>query len=397
MKKKLLIIANFVSLPNEGENCRFIYIANKIDKTKFDVEIIISNFYHTNKTKRNELQENFDYKITLIGEPGYKKNISLKRFYSHFVFAQNVKKYLKTIEKPDVIYCAIPTLDVSKVASKYAKENNIKFIIDVQDLWPEAFKMVFNIPVLSDIIFYPMKKIADYTYSRADAIIAVSETYKQRALSVNKKSKSAVSVFLGTDLEYFDKAKNETKTVSNDDIVRIAYVGTLGHSYDIKCVIDSIKILNEKGIKNIVFIIMGEGPLKEEFENYAKEKNVVCEFTGRLEYEEMVRKLCSCDICINSMTKGAAQSIVNKVGDYAASGLPVINNQENEEYRNLVNDYQIGFNVESNNAEEMAEKIEILYKDKELCRKFGNNNRRLAEEKFDRKETYKEIIKIIEN
>lgn len=116
-----------------------------------------------------------------------------------------------------------------------------------------------------------------------------------------------------------------------------------------------------------------------------------------LEYGEMIGKLSSCDIAVNSITKNAAQSIVNKVGDYAASSLPVINNQENEEYKNLVNDYQIGFNVANSNPYEMAEKIEILYKDKELCKKLGKNNRKLAEEKFNRKESYKEIIKIIED
>ena len=55
-------------------------------------------------------------------------------------------------------------------------------------------------------------------------------------------------------------------------MVRIAYIGTLGHSYDIPLVINSIKYLNEKGINNLKFIIMGDGPLKEEFENYAEEK-----------------------------------------------------------------------------------------------------------------------------
>ena len=44
----------------------------------------------------------------------------------------------------------------------------------------------------------------------------------------------------------------------------------------------------------------------------------------------------------------------------------------------------------------MAEKIELLYKDKELRKRLGNNNRKLAEEKFDRRTTYKAIKKLIE-
>ena len=398
MKKKILIIANFTRLPWEQGNSRFPYIINLIDKEKYDVELVTSSFSHGEKRQRENKSNdmNLDYKITLIDEPGYKKNVSLKRFYSHYVFAKNVEKHLGEIEKPDIIYCAVPSLDVAKVAAKFAENNDIKFVIDIQDLWPEAFKMVFNIPVLSDIIFYPMKKTANYIYSKANSIVAVSKTYANRAAVVNKKFDKKLPVFLGTDLETFDNAKKVHEIVWDDDVVRLAYIGTLGHSYDIKCIIDAIKILNQKGLKNILFIVMGDGPLKESFEAYSKENNVNCEFTGRLAYEEMIGRLCACDIAINSITKGAAQSIINKVGDYAASGLPVVNNQESKEYRKLVEDYQIGFNVENSNPQEMAEKIELLYKDKELRKRLGENNRKLAEEKFDRNHTYKVIKELLE-
>lgn len=398
MKKKILIIANFTKLPWEQGNSRFPYIIDLIDKEKYDVELVTSSFSHGNKIQREKQPEEMklDYKITLIDEPGYKKNVSLKRFYSHHVFAKNVEKHLGQIEKPDVIYSAVPSLDVAKVAAKYAENNDIKFIIDIQDLWPEAFKMVFNVPLISDIVFYPMKRKADYIYSKASSIVAVSKTYANRAAIVNKKFDKKLSVFLGTDLEKFDEAHKKFEIVPFDDVIRIAYIGTLGSSYDIKCVIDSIKILNDKGIKNILFVIMGNGPLQEDFEAYSKEKDVNCDFTGRMAYEEMIGKLCSCDIAVNPIRKGSAGSIINKVGDYAAAGLPVVNTQESKEYRKLVEDYQIGYNVENDNAVELAEKLELLYKDETLRKRLGKNNRKLAEEKFDRARTYKEIKNLIE-
>lgn len=398
-KKKLVVIANFTKLPWENGNSRFPYIINQIDKEKFDVELVTSSFLHGEKKQRESLKivNNLDYKITLLYEPGYRKNVSLRRFYSHNMFAKNVKTYLERMEKPDIIYCAVPSLDVAKVASNYAKENRIRFIIDIQDLWPEAFKMVFNVPIVSNIIFFPMLKTANKIYSMANDIVAVSNTYADRAGIVNKQYKNKLSVFLGTDLEYFDKCKKENKITYNDNVFRIAYIGTLGHSYNIKCVIDSIKILKEKQINNILFVVMGSGPLQYEFEKYAKEKGVNVEFTGRLNYEEMVGRLASCDIAVNPITKGAAQSIINKVGDYAAAGLPVVSTQECIEYKKLVEDYRIGYNIENQDINELANKIEILYNDKSLRDRLGANNRKLAEEKFDRKKTYIEIKNLIEN
>ena len=395
---KILIIANFVRIPSEHGNNRFVEIANLLGEKKNEVELVTSNFYHSLKKHRelSDIDMNLSYKITLINEPGYQKNVSLKRFWSHHVFAKNVLKYLEQIDKPDIIYCAVPSLSVAKVAAKFAEKNNIRFIIDVQDLWPEAFKMVFNVPILSDLIFLPMKMTADFIYSKADDIVAVSETYLDRATTVNKKYKQKLSVYLGTDLEKFDIFHKENEVVPSDDVVRIGYIGTLGHSYDIKLVIDAIKILNNKGIKNLLFLVMGSGPLQDEFENYAKEKKVSVEFTGKLNYEEMVGRLCSCDIAVNPIKAGSAGSIINKVGDYAASALPVVNTQESREYRSLVEDFQIGFNVQNGDIQDLADKIEILYNDVDSRKRFGENNRKLAEERFDRKYTYRKIINLIE-
>lgn len=381
----------------ESNNSRFIYIAKLLAMSKNNnVEIITSDFNHTKKEKFNKIGKLDGVKITACHEIGYPKNVCLKRFNSHRKLSKNIKAYLEKRKRPDVIYCAIPSLAVGKVVAQYAERNNVRFIIDVQDLWPEAFKMVFNIPVISSILFYPMKKEADYIYARANNIVAVSETYCNRALMVNKKVRQGLSVFLGTDLNYFDKCAEKNKVEFNDNMVRIAYIGTLGHSYDIPLVIDSIKYLNEKGINNLKFIIMGDGPLKEEFENYADEKKVDCQFTGRLEYEKMVGLLYSCDIAVNPIKKGSAGSIINKVGDYAAAGLPVVNTQDCEEYKVLLRKNKAGINCNNGDIKELAKEIEKVYKDKILRKEYGINNRKIAEKYFDRKSNYIKIIKLIE-
>jgi len=380
----------------ESNNSRFVYIAKLLAMSKNNnVEIITSDYNHTKKEKFNKIGKLDGVKITACHEPGYPKNVCLKRFNSHKKLSKNIKEYLEKRKKPDIIYCAIPSLAVGKIVAQYAEKNGVRFVIDIQDLWPEAFKMVFKIPLLSNAIFYPMKRQANYIYKCADNIIAVSDTYRDRATSVNKKYKNKLTVFLGTNLEYFDKCKEKNIKHYNDNIIRIAYIGTLGHSYNIKTIIDALELLKEK-YNNLNFLVMGSGPLKNQFEAYAKDKNINCEFTGRLEYPEMVGTLCSCDIAVNPITHGAAQSIINKVGDYAAAGLPVINTQENLEYRNLVEKYNIGYNCENSNKQDIANKIEILIKDKKLRKELGNNNRKLAEEKFDRKKTYNQIVKIIE-
>lgn len=393
--KDILIIANYIVAPNETGNGRFNYIAKKLsNEFNCQVELVSSIFSHCEKNRRKDNLNFKNYKLTLLEEPGYKKNISLKRFYSHWILSKNLKQYLKKREKPDIIYCAIPSLSLGKVAIEYAKKNNIKFVLDIQDLWPEAFRMVFNPKIIGDLIYYPLKKQADYIYKNADEIIAVSETYVTRGLKINKKQAKGHSVFLGNDLEEYDSLKNKIIIEKPKNKFWITYVGTLGHSYDIKIIIDALEIINRK-IKNIEFLILGDGPLKEEFERYGNEKEVKMKFLGRVPFEFVVNYLDRSDILVNPIKSGSAASIINKVGDYASAGRPVINTQECKEYRTLVEIYEIGFNCKNSDSKDIADKIYKLYLSEELRIKMGKNNRKLAEEKFDRKKTYKKIMDVI--
>lgn len=392
--KDVVIIANFCRDFSETDNGRFMYLCKELSKEN-SVEIITSDFSHGKKAHKEPLAHNWPFTITFLHEPGYPTNVCIQRFYSHSVWGRNVKQYLKSRKKPDVIYCAVPSLTGPLAAAKYCEKNNVKFIVDVQDLWPEAFKMILHIPVVSDIIFAPFNWIANGIYKRADEVVAVSDTYVNRALSVNKKCKSGHTVFLGTKLETFDENARHNAVEKPINQLWLGYCGTLGASYDITCVLDALAIVQERGMIPPKFIVMGDGPRKKEFEKYAQTKNVDTVFTGRLPYDQMCGMLSVCDIAVNPITKGAAQSIINKHGDYAASGVPILNTQECKEYRDLVLSYDMGFNCNNDDAVELAEKLIVLMQNESERKRMGKNARRCAEEKFDRKNSYKEIIDVI--
>ncbi len=393
--KDIVIIANFCRDFSETDNGRFMYLCKELSK-EHKVEIITSDFGHSAKKHKEPLHHKWPFTITFLHEPGYKKNISIQRFASHHAWGKEVEKYLRKRKKPDVIYCAVPSLTAPLKAAKYCEKNGVKFVIDVQDLWPEAFQMVFNIPVISSIVFAPFKFLANGIYKRADEICAVSDTYCERAKSVNKKVSDTTTVFLGTELATFDRYASENPILEKKDgEIWIAYCGSLESSYDLTCVIDALGKLNDSRIH---FIVMGKGSKLEEFKAYAEKKQVRATFVGRLQYNAMCSLLSACDITVNPITHMAAQSIINKHGDYAASGLPVVSTQENPEYRQLVDEYHMGFNCNNNDADDLAEKIQILVNDEELRLQMGRNARKCAEERFDRAATYEQIkTKVLTN
>lgn len=389
----IVIIAHFCLDFSDKDNGRFNYLANILSKDN-NVELITTDFYHITKTKRETIPQ-LSYKVTVLQEPGYPRNVCLRRFYSHYIWGKNLKKYLLKRKKPDIIFSAIPSLTGPYEAAKYCRKNNIPFIIDIQDLWPEAFQMVFNIPIVSQMVFSPFRFLANNIYKSANKICAVSDTYAKRALEVNSSCNKAEVVFLGTDLNVFDNyVKTSPKVRKGKSEIWIGYCGTLGSSYDIKIVIDALNIIDNNDLR---FIVMGNGPKQKEFENYAKEKNVNVEFTGRLSYDVMCGILAHCDIVVNPIVHGAAQSIINKHADYAAAGKPIINTQENDEYRSLIELYKMGYNCKNNDAKDIADKIILLLNNDELKKYMGKNARKCAEELFNRKYTYKKILNLLQS
>lgn len=374
----------------KDNNSRFVYLAKLlIQNSENKIEIITSDFNHATKKHFIKTGNLPGIKVSVLHESGYPKNVCLKRFASHKELARNISEYLKTRKKPDACYCAIPSLDVADMVGKFCRKNNIRFIVDVQDLWPEAFKMVFNVPVLSDIIFAPMQKKANNIYELADNIVAVSKTYAERAMRVNKKCKFPTVVYLGTEKESFDNYAR--RSISKDEGITVGYVGSMSASYDLVSVIDAIAHMQLD--TQIKLLAIGDGALRGSFIEYAKEKGINAEFPGKLPYPQMVECLSLCDIAVNPIHKGSAGSIINKVGDYAMAGLPVVNTQECQEYRDLLTQYQAGINCECENSIEIAEALTKLISSPSLRNQMSRNSWKLGRECFDRKNVYCTIVK----
>lgn len=394
MKKDVVLIANYWHFEEEKSSSRYRSFANILCE-KYDLEVITSTFCHMKKKQRKTEDLHFEslrYRMKLCYEKGYTKNISLRRIYSYTEFGKNVLRYLKERKKPDLMIVSVPSLAVADYASRYAKQNGIPLIIDIQDLWPEAFKMAFRVPVISDLLFAPMKWQANRIYSRADVIMAVSDTYVARGKCVNSKA-DTLSIYIGTDSALVEEKTRGIDIPKENGVFVIGYVGALGHSYDIKGVIDAIRLLKDEGHgDNIRFKIMGDGVCRSEYEAYAREKGVDCVFTGMLEYGQMMKTLMACDVAVNPIIGQSVSSIINKVSDYAAAGIPVINTQNSMEYRNLLELYQAGINVENGNTRVLADAIKKYCCDEDYRIHCGANSKRLFDEKFDRANIYPNLM-----
>lgn len=391
----LIIISNYWHFPNEKSNSRYAAVSELAVKAGFCTEVVTSRFYHTAKSHRNIGDISTPYKVTLLDEPPYKKNVSPQRVIAHRRFCKNVMAYLKRRKKPDVIYLFVPPTGLAKQVVKFANKNGIRVVIDVLDLWPEAFGM-FLPPVLAKPLLYPMKRSVEYAYRNADEIVAVSNSYALRASSLNRKGAKGYGVFIGADKAVFDAAaKNAPPLTNRLRPITMVYIGMLGHSYDLCGVMDAMQMLIKSGFDEVELLVVGDGPLKPRFEAYAAQKNLPVRFTGRLSYEDTVKTTVRCDIAVNVLVEKAAQSIINKQSDYVFAAIPIINVQANGEFGDLLAEYNAGFGCKPGDTAALAKIIRTLAQDETMRCTMGKNSRRLAEERFNRSSTYGTIIDAI--
>lgn len=230
IKIGIVVMAN--ALEGEKGPDRFRYIAKYLSKYGFQVDLITSKFQHwTKKIRKEEEIKNQDYRVVLCDQPTYYKNIDFQRIYSLYIFANNVKKYLESkIKDYDLIYCSIPDNFTASKVVDICNKNKVPVIIDVEDLWPEAMRMVIDIPIISDILFYPFVKSAEKAYLLCSGVIGTSDEYRDRPFKKLNRSIPKETIYVGNELKRFDKGiekySNDIEKSNNE--FWITYAGTIG-------------------------------------------------------------------------------------------------------------------------------------------------------------------------
>lgn len=395
--KKIAIVTFNCALSGEKGLDRLYFLANLYAKNGYQVELITSRFHHWTKSFRDR-KANFNsdnLKVVLCDEIGYEKNIQIKRIISHWVLARNILKYMSG-RKYDVIYCHIPDNHLACLVSEFSKENGIPLIIDIEDLWPEAMRMIFNWPILSDILYFYFDKDAKQAFKNASAIVGSSNEYRDHPKKYGVNVDNSLTVYVGNDLKKFDISveKYKSSIAKKKNEFWVSYAGTLGASYDIETLIKAAQIIKARGINEIKINILGDGPNREKLQKIALAKECNVRFFGYQPYEKMAAYLYKSDININSLVKTAPHGFVSKIGDYLASGHAVINTGSNVEFKNAVVREGWGINVEAQNPEKLANAIILLKNKPDVLNLMGKKGREIAMKKYNRETSYLGIIEL---
>ncbi|MDR4499379.1 MAG: glycosyltransferase family 4 protein [Candidatus Scalindua sp.] len=394
---RIWIVNPFDPLPGESfRPGRYAFIANMLSEKGHKVTWWTSNFFHMSKQYRSSKAKtekiNANLTIKQIPTPAYKKNIGFARLYNHYLYGRRFEaEALKAKERPDIILASIPPLESADAALRVGEKFNSKIVIDIQDLWPDLYLFILPgyLKPIGKIVLWRLFQKVDSIYRNADALMAVSKDYFERGLSASRNSKPGKVLHLGIDLCFFDSQKitpNNFLHKKEIEDVWITYIGTFGRTYDLDTILDAAVCFMKNS--NVKFIIAGDGPEYPRLKKKAVEEGIHnIAFTGMLGYSDMVHVLGLSTVGLNAYAPDAPQTFPNKVFDYFAASLPVINSIPGE-LQGLLDEKQAGLQYKAGDVHSLVNAIRIIINDKERSKQMGKNARKLVEERFDRNKEY---------
>src|SRR5207247_1738128 len=111
-------------LPTDGANDRLLragILADLLHRRGHTVVWWTSTFDHVRKRHRFDADTIRDlepgYRLVLLHGTGYTKNVSLRRIADHRATARAFTRLAEAQDRPDVILCSLPTLELSAAAT----------------------------------------------------------------------------------------------------------------------------------------------------------------------------------------------------------------------------------------------------------------------------------------
>lgn len=232
-----------------------------------------------------------------------------------------------------------------------------------------------DVPGYSDrfkLIYAILRPLIRLIWQEADTVVSNSQGLKDLALETDKKQKIDI-IFNGINTADFcpnEALKRRDKFIITPGASRITARKGL------KYLIEAVSALVPK-YPHIFLRIMGEGNEKEALLKLVAERKLEeqVQFIGRIPREDVIPYYQEASVFVlPSLNEGMSNAMLEAL----AAGLPIVATQTGGTDE-LVKDGENGFVVRMKDSVDLAEKIEKLLQNKDLCEKMGEKSRLWAQ------------------
>jgi glycosyltransferase involved in cell wall biosynthesis len=347
------------SLKSGGFNVFVVSPRSKRDNSSFEVLNGINVYrYKDNQSKGSFFGFIFEYMTSLI---------------KIFLYVT----YLVLFKKIKIVHFANPP-DFFWPLSYFIKIFGVKSIYDQHDLAPELYKMKFKNKFILKLLYLNEKLMV----RSSNAIIVVNESFKNRLNEKWNIQNKKCSIIYNGPLDEF-KAKENSELINEYKNKKVVlYVGLMAITDNIDFIIElaeSIVInFNKKDIK---FVLLGDGDIRNEMERIAKKRNLseFIEFKGNVSQNSVMEYLYVADICIAPDMPNNLNEFLTlvKVFEYMKAEKAFVS-FDLDETKRIAKDA----GIYAENKEDFVNKVIYLLDNPEYSRELGKKGNKIIEDQY---------------
>jgi len=396
--KILFVTAEGFDTPNPNNQMAASIINGFLD-SGFEIHLIQSR----RKQIAPEIPESLKNRIVLTVDTITRKNVDksnfIKRYFNdlHYAF-QSMRKW-KKVKNVDVIYLqSNPTIFLPMFLLKLFKRKPIVYVI--YDVFPGH---AYDIGVVkSKAVYKVMRLVQKPCYRLADRIVVLEQDMKDKVVEQGAKPEKVKIIPAWYDV-------NSTKEVSveNNRFIRkydidtskfyVQFAGTIGYIFRYEAFLELAERV--KSYPDIIIQIIGDGAKKTEFEEKAKELNLINIKFYPLQPVDLVPDVYStCNVCLIPLKKGViGNGIPSKAAILMACHRVIVNSVEiGSAYAQMFCENKMGVSVDIDDSDGLAVAIIDLFEHPEKISVMADNAQRFGQEHYSSIASIQKFIDVFE-
>ncbi len=285
--KRFLFLTQYYPPEPGAASLRLQAMAHQLQRHGHEVEVVTAFLHHLGAKRRGGRPGQWMFTEEVNGVPVIRTwiwAVSTGRFWfrllNYFSFVLTSFFGLLKSRRPDYVIVESPPLFLGMTAYLYGWLKRVPYILSVSDLWPEsaiALGLVKNRSLIR-----LTRALEHFLYRHAAYVSGVTEGICQTIRNTETINPRRVLFFPnGVDMDLFRPQEAQKELVENLGLSGkhvFLYPGTMGYAQGLEIIVDAAEML--KDYPDIVFLLVGEGPVKSSLQEDAKRRglsNVVFE------------------------------------------------------------------------------------------------------------------------
>lgn len=315
------------------------------------------------------------------------KKTFFRRILNYLTFAVFSFIAVMRLERQDVLFAVSPPLTNGLIALAIKKLKGLKFIFNIQDIYPDV--AISTGVIKNQLLIRFLKKLELKIYSAASSIAVISEGFKENLIVKGVPDSKVCVIYNWIDTNEITPMFKDNKFAREHNLIDkfvVLYSGTIGMISGADILLDCAEKLVY--MKDILFLFVGEGIVKERIKEDAEKrqlKNV--QFLPFQPREILSDVQSSADVSVVTLLKGKGKtSVPSKVLGYMAAARPVVASVDSDsDTRIMIEKADCGICVDAEDAQGLTEAIIQLYNDRNRAETLGRNGRDYLVLSCDRK------------